>query len=87
MHFEGRLDTAVSVQVEQDMKVLYDCEGHDIILDCAQLDYISSSGLRLFLALLKGAKVKGSKVSISGMNDNLRQVFAMTGFTHLFEFV
>ena len=87
MHFEGRLDTAVSVQVEQDMKVLYDCEGHDIILDCAQLDYISSSGLRLFLALLKAAKVKGSKVSISGMNDNLRQVFAMTGFTHLFEFV
>ena len=87
MYFEGRLDTAASVQTEQEMKVLYDCEGHDIILDCAQLDYISSSGLRLFLALLKNAKSKGSKVSISGMNDNLRQVFAMTGFTHLFEFV
>ena len=87
MYFEGRLDTAASVQTEQEMKVLYDCEGHDIILDCAQLDYISSSGLRLFLALLKVAKAKGSKVSISGMNDNLRQVFAMTGFTHLFEFL
>ena len=87
MHFEGRLDTATSVQTEQEMKVLHNCEGHDIILDCAQLEYISSSGLRLFLALLKIAKSKGSKVSISGMNDNLRQVFAMTGFTHLFEFV
>ena len=87
MHFEGRLDTASSVQAEQEMKVLHDCEGHDIILDCVKLDYISSSGLRLFLGLLKAAKVKGSKVSISGMNDNLRQVFAMTGFTHLFEFV
>jgi anti-sigma B factor antagonist len=87
MYFEGRLDTAASVQTEQEMKVLHNCEGHDIILDCAQLEYISSSGLRLFLALLKIAKSKGSKVSISGMNDNLRQVFAMTGFTHLFEFV
>ena len=87
MHFEGRLDTAASVQTEQEMKVLHNCEGHDIILDCAQLEYISSSGLRLFLALLKEAKSKGSKVSISGMNDNLRQVFAMTGFTHLFEFL
>ena len=87
MHFEGRLDTAASVQTEQEMKVLHNCEGHDIILDCAQLEYISSSGLRLFLALLKVAKAKGSKVSISGMNDNLRQVFAMTGFTHLFEFL
>ena len=87
MHFEGRLDTAASVQTEQEMKVLHNCEGHDIILDCAQLDYISSSGLRLFLALLKIAKAKGSKVCVAGMNDNLRQVFAMTGFTHLFEFV
>ena len=87
MHFEGRLDTAASVQTEQEMKVLHNCVGHDIILDCAQLEYISSSGLRLFLALLKEAKSKGSKVSISGMNDNLRQVFAMTGFTHLFEFL
>ena len=87
MHFEGRLDSAASVQTEQEMKVLHNCEGHDIILDCAQLEYISSSGLRLFLALLKVAKSKGSKISISGMNDNLRQVFAMTGFTHLFEFV
>ena len=87
MHFEGRLDTAASVQTEQEMKVLHNCEGHDIILDCAQLEYISSSGLRLFLALLKVAKSKGSKISISGMNDYLRQVFAMTGFTHLFEFV
>lgn len=87
MHFEGRLDTAASVQTEQEMKVLHNCEGHDIILDCEKLEYISSSGLRLFLALLKVAKSKGSKVAVAGMNDNLRQVFAMTGFTHLFEFV
>ena len=36
---------------------------------------------------LKVAKAKGSKVCVASMNDNLRQVFAMTGFTHLFEFV
>jgi len=86
MYFEGRLDTASSVQTEQEMKVLYDCEGHDVVLNCEKLEYISSSGLRLFLALLKVAKSKGSKVCVAGMNDSLRQVFAMTGFTHLFEF-
>ena len=71
MYFEGRLDTAA---------------GHDIILDCSQLEYISSSGLRIFLAILKNAKPKGSHVFIRGLNDDLRQVFAMTGFTNLFEF-
>lgn len=87
MYFEGRLDTAAASKTEQEMKVLYDCEGHDIILDCSKLDYIPSSGLRLFLGLLKTARNKNSKVLISGMNDSLRQVFAMTGFTHLFDFI
>ena len=87
MYFEGRLDTAAAAKTEQEMKVLQDCEGHDVILDCSKLDYISSSGLRLFLGLLKVARSKGSKVSIAGMNDSLRQVFAMTGFTHLFDFI
>ena len=87
MYFEGRLDTAAAAKTEQEMKVLQDCEGHDVILDCSKLDYISSSGLRLFLGLLKVARSKGSKVLIAGMNDSLRQVFAMTGFTHLFDFI
>ena len=86
MYFEGRLDTAAAPQVEQEVQVLYDCTGHDVILDCTNLEYISSSGLRIFLGLLKIAKPKGSHVYISGLNDDLRQVFAMTGFINLFEF-
>jgi anti-sigma B factor antagonist len=86
MYFEGRLDTAAAPQTERDVQVLNECQGHDIVLDCTSLEYISSSGLRIFLAILKNAKPKGSKVFIRGLNDDLRQVFAMTGFTNLFEF-
>jgi len=85
MTFEGRLDTPSSAQVERDMAVLYNCEGHDIILDCTALDYITSSGLRLFLNLLKNAKSKGSKVIILGLHDNIRAVFDEVGFTTVFE--
>lgn len=85
MTFEGRFDTPSSVQVGRDMKVLYDCEGHDIILDCTAMEYITSSGMRLFLDLLKAAKGKGSKISIVGLNDDIRLVFDEVGFTNLFE--
>ncbi len=85
MSFDGRLDTAASSQTEKDMQVLYDCEGHDIVLDCSKLTYISSSGLRLFLGLIKNARPKGSHVFLSGLNDDLRQVFDETGFTALFQ--
>ncbi len=84
MAFEGRLDTAASTQASKDMQVLNDCEGHDIILDCSRLEYISSSGLRLFLGLLKTAKSKGSNVSITGLSDDLRHVFDEIGFSALF---
>ena len=86
MRLEGRLDTSASTQAGRDMQVLYDCAGHDIILDCSKLEYISSSGLRIFLSVLKVAKSKGSRVFITGMNNDISKVFAMTGFTNLFEF-
>lgn len=83
---EGRLDTAAAPMAEQAMKPLYDADGRDIVFDCNALDYISSSGLRILLSVLKAAKPKGSSVAITGINDDIRQVFAMTGFTNLFEF-
>ena len=83
--FEGRLDTAAAIKTSEDVKPLYDNTDLDIILDCNALDYISSSGLRIFLNILKNAKPKGLHVFIQGMNDELRTVFTMTGFTNLFE--
>lgn len=83
---EGRLDTAAAPQTEKDLQPLSNCQGKNIVLDCNKLEYISSSGLRLFLGVLKAAKPKGSHVYITGMNADIRNVFQMTGFTNLFEF-
>ena len=86
MYFEGRLDTAVAAKVEKEMQPLSDCSGHDIVLDCSKLEYISSSGLRLFLGVLKKVKALGSHVYIKGLSEDIRSVFKMTGFINLFEY-
>ena len=85
-YFEGRLDTAAAPQTEKDIQPLLASNGKNIVLDCNALEYISSSGLRLFLTVLKSAKSKGGHVFITGMNNDIRNVFSMTGFTNLFEF-
>jgi len=85
MTFEGRLDTPSSLQVGRDMQVLHNCEGHDIILDCTNLEYITSSGMRLFLDLLKVAKSKGSKCTLVGLNNDIYKVFDEVGFINLFD--
>jgi anti-anti-sigma factor len=83
--FEGRLDTAASPQTEKEIQPILDVD-KDIVLDCEKLDYISSSGLRIFLSILKEAKPRGHKVSIVCSNQNLIKIFTVTGFTNLFEF-
>ncbi len=81
----GRLDTAAAQEVSDKILPLQDKADKTIVLDCSQLNYISSSGLRIFLALRKASAVKGGKVIVKSINDDIRTVFMMTGFLNLFE--
>jgi anti-sigma B factor antagonist len=84
---EGTLDTAAAAETEKAMSPLNDVEGKDIIIDCTSLAYISSAGLRIFLGILQNTKEKGGHVYIKNINDNVRTVFAITGFSNIFEFM
>ena len=83
--FSGRLDTAAAVQTAEEVKPLLEAANKEIILDCTELEYISSSGLRIFLSIRKEAAAHGSKVIVRNINADIRQVFVMTGFISLFE--
>ena len=81
----GRLDTPAAHEIAQELGALGEDTPGTIILDCTDLSYISSSGLRLFLVLRKSAAEKGGKVIVQNISDNIRSVFMMTGFLNLFE--
>ncbi len=83
---EGEMDTAAAVEAEEVLKPLYEAGGKDVIIDCKGLEYIASSGLRILLGILKGAKTTGSKVTLRDVNDDIKNVFRLTGFISIFEF-
>ena len=83
---EGEMDTAAATEAVETLKTLYNAGGKDVIIDCTKLEYIASSGLRILLGILKGAKASGSKVTLRGVNDDIRNVFKLTGFISIFEF-
>ena len=85
VRLEGRLDTPTAQEVNQRLLPVQEDASGTIILDCEELTYISSSGLRVFLTLRKAAAMKGGKVIIRNINDNIRNVFMMTGFLNLFD--
>lgn len=83
---EGEMDTAAATKAEEVLKVLYDSDGKDVLIECTKLDYIASSGLRILIKILKGAKASGSRVVLKGVNDDIKNVFKLTGFLTIFEF-
>ena len=83
---EGEMDTAAAMEVEKAMKPLYKSNGKDVIIDCTNLEYIASSGLRILLSILKDAKAGGSRVVLRNVNEDIKNVFSLTGFINIFEF-
>ena len=82
---EGELDTAAAADVEKTLQPLYSTSGKDVIIDCEGVEYIASSGLRILISILKGAKAGGSKVVLRNMNEDIKSVFKLTGFINIFE--
>ena len=83
---EGEMDTAAAMEAEKVLKPLYQSNGKDVIIECAGLEYIASSGLRILLSILQGAKASGSKVIMRHVNDDIKTVFKLTGFINIFDF-
>ena len=65
---------------------LLNSDGKDIIIDCKELEYIASSGLRLLLGILKKAQDVGSHVVLKNVNDVVKDVLDLTGFVSIFDF-
>lgn len=83
---EGELDTAAAAEAERILQPLYESNGRDVFIDCTNLDYIASSGLRILISILKSAKASGSRVVLKNVNDDIMSVFKLTGFVSLFDF-
>ena len=77
----GRLDTVTAPEMEGVIKGLLQTV-NDLILDFAQLDYISSAGLRVLLSTQKAIAEKG-KMKITNVNDTIMEIFDVTGFSDI----
>ncbi|MBQ0083648.1 MAG: STAS domain-containing protein [Clostridiales bacterium] len=77
----GRLDTTTAPQLEDEIKD--SIEGiTDLTLDFAKLEYVSSAGLRVLLMAQKIMNKQGSMV-ITNVNDDINEVFEITGFSDI----
>ena len=79
----GRIDTSNADQFHQDMTPLMEGENPDIEIDCTDMSYTSSQGLRIFLMLQKSVMARGGKMVMRNMNPQVKEVFDITGFSNI----
>lgn len=82
----GRLDSINSADFEKQMEPIMASDMVSVIIDCAEFVYISSAGLRVFLKMQKAANSKKGNLRIKNMNNDIKSIFDMTGFSQLFKF-
>lgn len=85
IRLEGRLDAASSPQLEKQINSIIETGHFKIVLSFASCDYLSSSGMRLMLSVLKKLKNLEGKLVACNMNDDVMDVIKMTGFQQVLE--
>lgn len=79
---EGRLDKISSPAVEEELKKEVG-KKKNLIIDFKDLQYISSAGLRILIALQKELKDNGNTMNIINVNKDVFDILNVTGFTYI----
>lgn len=81
----GELDTVATTQMSEELNKVADLTNRDLIIDCTDLEYISSSGLRFFMKLKRDSEQKNGTIVIRNLNDDVLEIFRISGFHNIFE--
>lgn len=79
----GRLDTNTAPELESALKPLFE-QLQTLVFDFAELEYISSAGLRVLLATQKKINSANEQMRICHVNDEILEVFTITGMRDIF---
>jgi anti-anti-sigma factor len=78
---DKRIDTMNAGQFEKDIEPALQELGVDLVMDCSELDYMASSGLRIIQKTMRTVMMKKGQFKITNVSPDIYKVLAMTGFT------
>jgi anti-sigma B factor antagonist len=84
LSLSGRLDAYSATEVEKKLDSLIEAGQPCLVIDLEKLEYISSSGLRVFLAALKKTRKQQGDIKLACMKPFIKEVFDIAGFSRLF---
>jgi anti-anti-sigma factor len=77
----SRIDTLNAGEFENDIQQVLQEAGINLVMDCADLTYMASSGLRVIQKTMRAVMKEKGQFKIVNVNPSIYKVFQMTGFT------
>ena len=80
---EGHVDSVNAAELESRVMSMLDRGVTDLLLDCSELTYINSAGLRVFLLAAKQLHQSGGTIAFCSLTPNVRLIFETIGFDRI----
>jgi anti-anti-sigma factor len=84
IQLHGKIDANTTMIVEQALLNVIGSGQKSLVLDCAQMDFISSAGLKSLIMAIKKMKVLNGTITLVALQKNVKDVLAMSGLLPLF---
>lgn len=81
----GRLDAATSPEFEKQVAACLEQGAKGLILNFAELEYISSAGLRVLIFAAKKMKAGNGALVLCGLRDHVKEVLEIAGFSSILQ--
>lgn len=81
----GELDSKAITEHASELDEIVKLADKKLEVDCSELEYISSAGLRFFMQLKRASESQGGTIRLTHLNEDVADIFNMSGFQNIFD--
>jgi anti-anti-sigma factor len=86
IYLAGRLDVHLSADIEKEINALIKAEpDKHLLLNLEDVEYMSSSGLRIFVSTMRILKENNRKLKLSNINNAVKKIFEVVELMDMFD--
>lgn len=82
---KGRLDVYYSSEIENELEQLIQGGKKNLILNLSGIEYLSSSGLRIFIAVSRKLKEINGQLKLVKLNETAKKIFKIVELIDMFD--
>ncbi|MCK5267085.1 MAG: STAS domain-containing protein [Spirochaetes bacterium] len=85
LFLKGRLDVHLSLEIEQAVNEIIDSGRLNLLFDLENVVYLSSSGLRIFIAAMRKLKDLKGQLKLVNLTSSVKKIFKVVELIDLFD--